>query len=111
MASPAQLTLSVRDDADEVLIDGSDALALEESAWTTDAPNVSPIVAGGVNTGTDDDFPLGIVVVVLVLIVVGVFAGLLGFRSLRTKRDAIEEAQRHDVPDRTPSSRTPPERR
>lgn len=58
------------------------------------AHHVAGFVLAGLGTGSDDDFPEGIVIAAVVLIVVSVSAGLLGFRSMNRKRTQIVDEQR-----------------
>jgi len=92
-------------DVEQVSV-GPDGVETDAAIVTSREASVGAGLAGGDDgAASDQDFPLGIVIVVLVLIVAGTAAMVLGFRSTRRKRDSLEhhEGQHLRTEDRRPS--------
>ena len=91
MAPSPLLTVPANDGDLEQIQVGPDGVQAEAAIVTTREASVGAGLAGSdEGAASNEAFPIGIVIVVLVLIVAGVAAGILGFRSTRRKRDTVD---------------------
>lgn len=106
MAPPRLLTVPATDGGIEQVSVDPDGLQAEAAIVTSHEASVGAGLSGGdEGAASEETFPLGIVIVVLILIVAGVTAMVLGFRSTCRTRDALEHhvGQHLRTEDRRPS--------
>ena len=73
---------------------GSDGV---ETMTNLDASVGTGLAGADAGATSEEEFPVGIVVVTLVLIVAGVTAFILGFRGTRRKKDTLEDSAHRDT--------------
>lgn len=104
MAPPLLLAVPGGDGDVEQVSVGPDGVQTEAAIVTSRESSVGAGLAGD-GAASEADFPVGIVIVVLILLVAGTAAMVFGFRSTRRKRDAADhhDGQHLRAEDRRPT--------